>query len=67
MDNSSQNSTTDPLVTINVAAALKELSRLAGVNSITAANQTAFITSMTDAQVAAFVRRLLITGISITP
>lgn len=67
MDNSQQNSPAEPLVTINVAALLKELSRLCGVNGFTSANQIAAITALSDAQVAALVRRVLITGFTIVP
>jgi len=45
----------------------KEISRLCGVNGITPGNKVAAITALTDAQVAQFVRQMLITGIILVP
>ena len=62
-----QNLPTDPKVTADPVSFEVELSRLCGVNGITSSNQTSFINAMTDAQVAAFVRRWLITAFKIIP
>jgi hypothetical protein len=62
-----QNTNTDPVVRIDLAAWCAELSRLCTVNGITSANQVATISALTDAQVAAIVRRYLIKGLVVTP
>ena len=58
---------TDPEVVVALHPMLTEISRLCGVNGITPANQVAAINSLTDAQIAGFVRRLLITGVILLP
>ena len=62
-----RNLPTDPLVIADVGDMLKEISRLCGVNNITPANKNAAIASLTDAQIAGFVRQLLINGIVLFP
>ena len=62
-----QDNASAPLVTEDRISWERELSRLAGVNSITSSNLVAVVNAMTDAQVAAFVRRWLITGFRISP
>lgn len=62
-----RNLPTDPLVVADVGDLLKEISRLCGVNGITPANKNAAVTALSDAQIAGFVRQLLINGVTLLP
>ena len=62
-----QNTLTDPVVTENPLTWEQELSRLCTVNGITSSNVAAVVNGLSDAQIAGFVRRWIITGFKIVP